>query len=639
MRKSMILSRKYTLAVLAFATFLSSFGTNPSADGLEYEAIAISEPSVEKENEIDDVVIDETNGYVSNKIVIKYRHQGFRLFESSPKLPKRSGIASLKSLELTSKNTQFLGKALTFNETSYYEATLVEGLAVETAVNILQQSPSVEFAEPIYARNIDAIRQDLGQTYNSSLVDQQYYLDMVNLTPAQEFLESKGINPGGKRDVIVAVIDTGVDYNHEDLMSNMWVNTEEIPENGIDDDNNGWIDDIHGITTVGNEYAGHSGDPMDDHGHGTHVAGIIAADGSNAIGITGIAPNVRIMALKAGQQTGVLLTTDIVEAIDYARRMGADVINMSYGGYAPSQIEREALELAFNSSVLVAAAGNDGSTNRPHPQGKNMYPSSYPWVLGVMATDATNTLASFSNFDYKGRDQQEYEVAVPGSQILSTLPNNRYAKWSGTSMATPIVAGQAALLKSYFDDPMSHSSRFIMGQIIGTGSADVIIPARLKQLGLTLYTNYSGIDIEKSLKFAPKPELSLYDTFIWDKASISEENNGNGVIDAGETVQLALEIRNHWGKADNVNVTLDTKNVSGISNPYVTFNTDTINYGAVGTFNHDDNGFIYDENKEIVGIDEPFEFTVAKNAPNDYVSGFNVTMTGYNGLDPADTDM
>jgi len=629
------------LGFLALTTFMSAFATGANRDYGDAVAFEIGADATQMaESDTTEDIIDEKGEFLTNKVLIKYKFSGARLFQSRPMLPKRSGVVSLKPIKFDQDQKHFFGKNMTFNETAYYEAEIVKGLSIETAVAQLNEYSSVEYAEPIYVRKVDADLPNVLRATTSSLEAEQYYLNMINLEPARIFLNEQGINPGGARDIIVAVIDTGVDYNHEDLAANMWVNPGEIAGNGVDDDHNGWIDDIHGINTIVGPYSSQGGNPMDDHGHGTHVAGIIAADGTNDIGIRGIADNVRIMAIKAGQQTGVLLSSDIVEAINYARLMGADVINMSFGGYAASQIEREALELAFNGAVLVAAAGNDAKTTKPHLQGQNMYPAAYPWVLGVMATDATNTLASFSNYDYKPRDAQEYEVAVPGSQIISTLPEGRYAKWSGTSMSTPIVSAQAALLKSFFNDPMSHSSRFIMGQIIGTGQANVNIPKRLIDLGFTLYSSFNGIDISNSLKSAPKPELSVFDTFIWDPVDLNPEyNNANGVLDNGETVQLAIEIRNHWGKADDVNVTIDTKNANGYDNPYVTILTDTVNYGAVGTFNHDDNGFIYDDNKEIIGINYPFVIQVAPDAPNDYFVNFNVTMTAYNGLDPIDTGM
>ena len=147
-----------------------------------------------------------------------------------------------------------------------------------------------------------------------------------------------------------------------DLQSNMWKNQQEIAGNGLDDDNNGYVDDIHGVSVLGESYS-HSGDPMDDHGHGTHIAGIIAASGANDIGGVGIAYNAKIMAVKAGQYSGILTSADIAEGLLYAVDNGADIINMSFGGGGKSLVEEDALVLAFSQAVLVASAGNDSKPN------------------------------------------------------------------------------------------------------------------------------------------------------------------------------------------------------------------------------------------------------------------------------------
>ena len=252
----------------------------------------------------------------------------------------------------------------------------------------------------------------------------------------------------------MAVIDTGVDYTHEDLAANMWVNPGEIPNNNIDDDGNGFVDDIHGANVVSSP-ASHSGDPIDYHGHGTHVAGIIAGQAFNGVGGVGVAFNTQIMAIRAAQSTGTLTVDDIAEGILYAVDNGAEVINMSFGGYQRSQVVEDALEIALNQAVLIAAAGNDSIDISQAP----IYPASLPWVLGVEASTANDDLASFSN--------SGYEVRAPGESIYSTLPNNQYAKWSGTSMATPVVSGIAALMRSNYWQREVYSSRFIMGSIAG----------------------------------------------------------------------------------------------------------------------------------------------------------------------------
>src|SRR4029453_17782172 len=156
---------------------------------------------------------------------------------------------------------------------------------------------------------------------------QQWHLGAAKVREAWAYLASQGLPAHGDPNIVVAVIDTGVDYTHPDLAANMWVNPREIPGNGIDDDQNGFVDDVYGASVVSNSQS-HTGDPMDDHGHGTHVAGIIAAQAGNGVGGVGVAPNSRIMAIKAAQYSGILTTADIAQAVYYAVAQGADVINM-----------------------------------------------------------------------------------------------------------------------------------------------------------------------------------------------------------------------------------------------------------------------------------------------------------------------
>lgn len=243
----------------------------------------------------------------------------------------------------------------------------------------------------------------------------------------------------GSRNVVVAVIDTGVDWHHPDLAPNLWVNAGEVA-NGVDDDGNGLIDDVYGYN-----FAANTGDPMDDNGHGTHVAGTIAAVGNNGVGVTGINWSGSIMALKFLRADGSGTTSDAIRAIHYATmqrvRFGVNVrvINMSWGGGGFSSALRDAIQAAGDAGILaVAAAGNSARNNDLNPQ----YPSSYDvsTLVAVAATDSRDQLASFSNYGAATVD-----LAAPGVSILSTYPNNRYVALSGTSMATPHVAGVAAL--------------------------------------------------------------------------------------------------------------------------------------------------------------------------------------------------
>ena len=449
----------------------------------------------------------------------------------------------------------------------------------------------------------------------------QWHLDAINAPEAWSYLESEGLPAGGSSDIVVAVIDTGVDYTHEDLAANMWVNAQEIPGNGIDDDGNGFIDDIHGVAVV-SDYRSHSGDPMDDHAHGTHVAGVVAASANNDLGGVGVAYNSKIMAIKALQYSGVGASTDIAEAIYYAVENGADIINMSFGSYSESRIVRDALEVAFGQCVLVAAAGNDGRCNEPVPPCTPMYPAAYNWVLGVEGFTALGNRASFSNYDVIQYTRYEYEVGAPAVDVYSGLPNDQYAAWDGTSMAAPAVSGLAALLRTKFFNKDLYSSRFIMGQVaaVSTDAGGVAV-----------------IDAMHALTNTPKPNLTLLDYWVFDTASQDADNDDDGRVDAGETIDLAIALKNRWGKAEDVTVTLEAwANGAVAPDPYVTITTATVNYGAIGSFNEDDNGLTYDADGVITGVNVPFTFTTLSDTPNDHVIPFRVRITARNGLDVDD---
>jgi subtilisin family serine protease len=248
----------------------------------------------------------------------------------------------------------------------------------------------------------------------------------------------------GSSNALVAVIDTGADLNHEDLRSSIWTNPREIAGNGRDDDRNGVVDDIHGY-----DIANGDSDPQDDNGHGTHVSGIVAAGGDNALGVAGVAWGTQIIAVKALDSEGGGYTSSITRAIDYVtdlkkKRAPIVAINLSLGGGGYSGSLYRAVERARNHDILiVAAAGNDGDDN----DAVDSYPANFKLdnVLSVAATDASGQLAGYSNFG-----ANSVHVAAPGSDILSTYPrdlvDSGYQNLSGTSMASPHVAGIVALV-------------------------------------------------------------------------------------------------------------------------------------------------------------------------------------------------
>jgi subtilisin family serine protease len=308
-----------------------------------------------------------------------------------------------------------------------------KGLTVPEAIEHYTRNPNVIYAEPNYIVQATEIPND----YYFNELWGLHNTGQTGGTPDSDIdaPEAWGLTHGSS-DVIVAVVDTGVDYTHTDLAANMWVNTGEIAGNGKDDDGNGYIDDVRGWDFVNDD-----NNPMDDYGHGTHCAGTIGAVGNNGIGVAGVMWTARIMPLKFLDASGSGTTSDAVFAILYANRMGAHVISNSWGGGGYSQSLKDAIDAS--PAVVVCAAGN---SNRNIDKFFKFYPASYtsPQIIAVAATDDDDNLASFSNYGITSVD-----VAAPGVSILSTYPGG-YAWMSGTSMATPHVSGLAGAIKALY---------------------------------------------------------------------------------------------------------------------------------------------------------------------------------------------
>lgn len=248
--------------------------------------------------------------------------------------------------------------------------------------------------------------------------------------------------------VIVAVVDTGIDANHEDLKEVVWVNEKEIPGNGIDDDNNGYVDDVNGINTLVRDSQGHAtGNNRDTHSHGTHVSGTIGAKQNNGKGIAGIASNVKIIGIRSVPNNSDETDVDIAESFIYAAKNGAKIINCSFGkssNEGKNLIPETLKYIQDNYGVLViAAAGNSSEDIDRRPT----YPASHPNenLLIVASTASSGSMSGFSNYG-----KNSVDVAAPGSNIYSTTPGNRYASMSGTSMASPTTAGVAAEVLSHY---------------------------------------------------------------------------------------------------------------------------------------------------------------------------------------------
>lgn len=508
---------------------------------------------------------------------------------------------------------------------TFYEATTSED--VWATVDKLSDNENILSAEP------DFVWEKTDTTTVAATdeeINAETHFPCMDVTGVWKdcFDPAKKEAPG--KGTVVAVIDTGVDYTHKDLADNIWVNEGEIPGNGIDDDGNGYVDDVHGVDFVDGD-----SDPMDEHGHGTHVAGIIAMTPGNGGGV-GVAYGAKIMCVRAGQANGSFASTDIAKAIKYAADNGADVINMSFGGTGRSYLVESALQDAFPSCVLVAAAGNDGLPTTDAKQAgylftEDIYPAGYKYVIGVMATDNNQSIAYFSNWDFIEGQNCEYEMVAPGVNIYSTLPGNRYACWSGTSMAAPNVAAAAAILRSKYTDKSKYSSRYIMGQLCSATTSSVFFKGSKGDTHV-----YPVLNIRDSLTNQAQPNLSLDEVYTLDYQDVSSVNNGDGIAQPGETIDMGIAVWNRWGAATDVTVKVDADSVGGVANKYVEFINDEVKLSDVGTFASVNNGFTYTDEK-LTGISNPIRFKIKEGTPNDIQITFNFTITAKNGLDEKDT--
>ncbi len=319
--------------------------------------------------------------------------------------------------------------------------------SVENTFDWLSGLGNVEFFEPNFTRQLYIEEpNDPGYEFDYALDNQGFFPNSL-ADADMDALEAWDITTGD-RDTIVAVMDTGVNYLHEDLAANMWVNPGEIPGNERDDDGNGFIDDIHGY-----DFGERDADPMDEEGHGTAVAGTIGAVGNNGVGTVGVNWTTQIMALKIAAADGSLDSAAIIEAVNYATMMrlrgtNVRVSNHSYGGGPPSEADRTSIEAHRDANILyVAAAGNGGidgigDSNDRAPD----YPASYPYdnIIAVAATDAADNIASFSNYGINNVD-----LGAPGVEIMTTMVEGGYGYIDGTSFSSPYTAGVAALVGAH----------------------------------------------------------------------------------------------------------------------------------------------------------------------------------------------
>jgi len=450
-----------------------------------------------------------------------------------------------------------------------------ENSSVEETLEQYSNSPDVLYAEPNYIYHINEVPGDPDFGLLWGLENTGQYANGVSGTPGADIdvLNAWNITTGSD-DIVIAVIDTGVLLTHPDLKDNIWENTDEVID-GIDNDNNGYIDDIHGW-----DFYSDDNDPTDLNGHGSHCSGIIAGVGNNSVGITGVMWNAKIMPLRFLGSDGSGTTLGAIDAIIYARNNGADVISNSWGGGGYSV----SLENAIRNfgGPAICSAGNKGYNTEIIPS----YPGSYSLdnIITVAATDSDDLRASFSNYGPVSVD-----VGAPGVNIYSTVTDNSYIYKRGTSMAAPFVSGLAGLVLSSNPalstsevkeliinnvDPLpSLSSITVSGGRINafkTLSA-IIIPSEIPEAGFT--ANITEGENPLSVNFT---DLSAGnpDEWLWDFGdnTTSDEKNPVKVFEKPGIYSVNLTVANSGGtdnllKIDYINVTVKTSEIPVIKMP------------------------------------------------------------------------
>lgn len=487
-------------------------------------------------------------------------------------------VAGIKQVQFNQRNhssNNNSDKSQFVSLKNIFKITVSESVSnIQDLIQKLSLIEAVEFVEPNYIFDIGDVRID--PISNNKIEDVEeasandpLYSQQTNLTQANvdDVWETYGTGDGSQ---IVAVIDTGIEYTHPDLADNMWVNElEQNGQVGVDDDGNGFVDDIYGYDFVNND-----GDPFEDQYHGTHVAGIIGAVGDNGIGIAGVVWNVQLMAIKVLGSSGSGTADGVARGVDYAFVNGAHIQNLSLGSSGNSEVLRLALETAAQSSVIVAAAGNSNRCIGPEicPDGTDpvpFFPGSYSFLIGV--EDANG---SYDNYDQDGplfsgySSLLNYDVQADGSSIMSTWPGGGYQSITGTSMATPLVAGAVALYNQYKQNDLFGPA---IGDLVNT-------------------SNENGIDIKAAIDETQSPPLFK---FRGDsKNDFNEGNNNDGFFDPGETINIIPIIKNYWGASEDTRIGIEFVNPDDSSKAQIL--TPEISIGSIEEYSlieDQENGF------------------------------------------------
>lgn len=395
----------------------------------------------------------------------------------------------------------------------------------------VEQEENVVKAEPNYICH--SFGQEGKGTLGSEGLTNQWYLDSIGAINAWENLEENEKTPG--EGVVVAVVDTGVSLAHEGLKNNIWKNEIEAQgEEGVDDDQNGYVDDIFGVNMV-NTFT----NMTDSDGHGTMMSGIIGLASTDAEAV-GVAYGAKIMPVKVSKD-GDFGTDMAVEGICYAVENGADIINMSFGTYYDSYLLQTAIRAASEKCMLVAAAGNESTPTENDKymdmEAGDVYPASYSNVVGVMAMDSQDKLASYSNWDASPGEGGEYEIVAPGTAIYSSTLNNGYDTTTGTSPATAMVSGALAIWRSLYPDEEEYPAAVLQQLFLSTQKHTITYcPTSEREL------TYRKLNIMDMVEYAMNEEI------VCDKQPPVIKDKTGELFQAGKAVTFEAEV------TDNVSV-------------------------------------------------------------------------------------
>ncbi len=516
--------------------------------------------------------------YFGDRIIVKYKNNSnITLNKITNKLTEKFGITvinnTFKTQEHTTAQAKELAKIFTLKYSRPYNPLYV--------IKKIKEVHDVEWAEPFYLYQPAIIPND------------QKFLDSTQTNLLQISAEKAWDITTGNDTIIIAIVDTGIDWDHPDLENNIWINKNEIANNGIDDDHNGFVDDIRGWDFGGLNGTSDNNPNEDKADHGTHVAGIAGAVTNNSIGIASIGYNCKIMAVKTSQnnirqKNGIALIVYGYQGIIYAADNGAKVINCSWGGYGYSSANQEAINYAVSKGALVvAAAGND---NKSDP----FFPADYNGVLSVASVNSSDIHSSFSNYG------TSVDVSAPGEQIYSTWYNNSYTQLTGTSMASPLVAGLAGLVTNEFPN-------FNPLQI-----AEQIRVNTDKINNINTDYNYligSGrINAYKTLANKNSKSVRIL--------NYSFSDNNDNIFESGEELSIEINFINYLAQTNNLTVSIlpQSNDITVINGNYIAGSLATLE-----EFNNSTNKFkIKINNNASYGVTENILVKYTDGAYSDY---------------------